>query len=139
VAITAVVIVRGPSEPGWCGQLLHPESWRWRAREVVGAPFQRTLVFAELPPPKIKSPPIRSSGPFLLHPPAETTTLTSFPPSSYTLYPIANMRYSIALTAVLAGLGAASDVLDLKKDTLKAFVEENDLALIECEHHPRPN
>jgi hypothetical protein len=62
-----------------------------------------------------------------------------FPPSSYTLYPIANMRYSIALTAVLAGLGAASDVLDLKKDTLKAFVEENDLALIECEHHPRPN
>jgi hypothetical protein len=48
------------------------------------------------------------------------------------------MRYSIALTAVLAGLGAASDVLDLKKDTLKAFVEENDLALIECEHPPDP-
>jgi len=44
------------------------------------------------------------------------------------------MRYSIALTAVLAGLGAASDVLDLKKDTLKAFVEENDLALIECKY-----
>jgi hypothetical protein len=43
------------------------------------------------------------------------------------------MRYSIALTTVLAGLGLASDVLDLNKDTLKGFVEENDLALIECE------
>lgn len=42
------------------------------------------------------------------------------------------MRYSIALTAVLAGLGLASDVHELKKDTLKSFVEEHDLALIEC-------
>lgn len=41
------------------------------------------------------------------------------------------MRYSIALTAVLAGLGLASDVHELKKDTLKSFVEEHDLALIE--------
>lgn len=42
------------------------------------------------------------------------------------------MRYSIALTAVLAGLGLASDVTDLKKDTLQGFVEEHDLSLIEC-------
>ncbi|KAF2641291.1 protein disulfide-isomerase [Massarina eburnea CBS 473.64] len=41
------------------------------------------------------------------------------------------MRYSIALTAVLAGLGLASDVTDLKKDTLQGFVEEHDLSLIE--------
>ena len=42
------------------------------------------------------------------------------------------MRYSIALTAVLASLGLASDVLDLKEDTLQGFVEEHDLSLIEC-------
>ncbi|CAI6338474.1 unnamed protein product [Periconia digitata] len=41
------------------------------------------------------------------------------------------MRYSIALTAVLAGLGLASDVTDLKTDTLQGFVEEHDLSLIE--------
>jgi len=42
------------------------------------------------------------------------------------------MRYSIALTAVLASLGLASDVVELKKDTLQGFVEEHDLSLIEC-------
>ena len=42
------------------------------------------------------------------------------------------MRYSIVLTAVLASLGLASDVLELKEDTLQGFVEEHDLSLIEC-------
>ncbi|KAF2443965.1 protein disulfide-isomerase [Karstenula rhodostoma CBS 690.94] len=41
------------------------------------------------------------------------------------------MRYSIVLTAVLASLGLASDVHDLKEDTLQGFVEEHDLSLIE--------
>lgn len=56
----------------------------------------------------------------------------------------ANMRYSIVLTAVLASLGLASDVLELKEDTLQGFVEEHDLSLIECEFtysfrsHPTP-
>lgn len=31
-----------------------------------------------------------------------------------------------------AALAAASDVHDLKKDTFKPFVEENDLVLAEC-------
>lgn len=43
------------------------------------------------------------------------------------------MRYSIVLTAVLASLGLASDVHELKEDTLQGFVEEHDLSLIECE------
>lgn len=43
------------------------------------------------------------------------------------------MRYSIVLTAVLASLGLASDVTDLKEGTLQGFVEEHDLSLIECE------
>ena len=42
------------------------------------------------------------------------------------------MRYSIVLTAVLASLGLASDVHQLKEDTLQGFVEEHDLSLIEC-------
>lgn len=42
------------------------------------------------------------------------------------------MRYSIVLTAVLASLGLASDVHDLKGDSLQGFVEEHDLSLIEC-------
>ncbi|KAF1973524.1 protein disulfide-isomerase [Bimuria novae-zelandiae CBS 107.79] len=41
------------------------------------------------------------------------------------------MRYSIVLTAVLASLGLASDVLELKEDTLQGFVKEHDLSLIE--------
>ncbi|OAG02577.1 protein disulfide-isomerase [Paraphaeosphaeria sporulosa] len=41
------------------------------------------------------------------------------------------MRYSIVLTAVLASLGLASDVHELKEDTLQGFVEEHDLSLIE--------
>lgn len=44
------------------------------------------------------------------------------------------MRYSIVLTAVLASLGLASDVLELKEDTLQGFVEEHDLSLIECKY-----
>lgn len=48
------------------------------------------------------------------------------------------MRYSIVLAAVLASLGLASDVHELKKDTLEGFVEEHDLALIECKSTP-PN
>lgn len=31
-----------------------------------------------------------------------------------------------------AALAAASDVVDLKQDTFKGFVEENDLVLAEC-------
>jgi protein disulfide-isomerase A1 len=46
------------------------------------------------------------------------------------------MRYSIVLTAVLASLGLASDVLELKEDTLQGFVEEHDLSLIECKWPP---
>ena len=42
------------------------------------------------------------------------------------------MRYSIVLTAVLASLGLASDVHELKEGTLQGFVEEHDLSLIEC-------
>jgi protein disulfide-isomerase A1 len=33
-----------------------------------------------------------------------------------------------------AALAAASDVVDLKTDTFKGFVEENDLVLAECKH-----
>jgi protein disulfide-isomerase A1 len=33
-----------------------------------------------------------------------------------------------------AALAAASDVVDLKQDTFKGFVEENDLVLAECEY-----
>ena len=33
-----------------------------------------------------------------------------------------------------AALAAASDVVDLKQDTFKGFVEENDLVLAECKH-----
>lgn len=42
------------------------------------------------------------------------------------------MRYSIALSGLLASLALASDVAELKTDTLQGFVEEHDLALIEC-------
>jgi protein disulfide-isomerase A1 len=44
------------------------------------------------------------------------------------------MRYIAPICAVLAAVALASDVHELKKDTFKAFVEENDLVLAECEY-----
>jgi len=41
------------------------------------------------------------------------------------------MRYSVPLCGLLASVALASDVHDLKKDTFKGFVEENDLVLAE--------
>jgi hypothetical protein len=41
------------------------------------------------------------------------------------------MRATI-LALGLAALAAASDVHDLKKDTFKDFIKENDLVLAEC-------
>lgn len=41
------------------------------------------------------------------------------------------MRYSLPLCGLLASVALASDVHDLKKDTFKSFIEENDLVLAE--------
>jgi len=41
------------------------------------------------------------------------------------------MRYSVPLCGLLAAVALASDVHELKKDTFKSFVEENDLVLAE--------
>lgn len=42
------------------------------------------------------------------------------------------MRYSLGLLALAALGAAASDVVDLTKDKFDGFVQEHDLALIEC-------
>lgn len=42
------------------------------------------------------------------------------------------MRFSPILA--LSALAAASDVVDLTKDTFEAHVKDNALTLIECEH-----
>lgn len=42
------------------------------------------------------------------------------------------MRYSLGLLGLAALGAAASDVVDLTKDKFDGFVQENDLALIEC-------
>jgi hypothetical protein len=47
------------------------------------------------------------------------------------------MRATI-LALGLAALAAASDVHDLKKDTFKDFIKENDLVLAECAY-PSPS
>ncbi|KAF2018440.1 protein disulfide-isomerase [Aaosphaeria arxii CBS 175.79] len=41
------------------------------------------------------------------------------------------MRFSVPICALLASVALASDVHDLKKDTFKGFIEENDLVLAE--------
>ncbi|KAF2707391.1 protein disulfide-isomerase [Pleomassaria siparia CBS 279.74] len=41
------------------------------------------------------------------------------------------MRYSVPICGLLAAVALASDVHELKKDTFKGFVEENDLVLAE--------
>ncbi|KAF2260982.1 protein disulfide-isomerase [Lojkania enalia] len=41
------------------------------------------------------------------------------------------MRYSVPLCGLLASVAFASDVHELKKDTFKGFIEENDLVLAE--------
>ena len=38
----------------------------------------------------------------------------------------------LALGGILASVGLASDVHELKKDTFDSFVEDNDLVLAEC-------
>jgi hypothetical protein len=43
------------------------------------------------------------------------------------------MRSSLGLLGLAALGAAASDVVDLTKDKFDGFVQENDLALIECE------
>lgn len=43
------------------------------------------------------------------------------------------MRYSFALAALGAAAVLASDVHELKTDTFKDFVKDNDLVLAECE------
>jgi protein disulfide-isomerase A1 len=44
------------------------------------------------------------------------------------------MRYVGPICAVLAAVALASDVHELKKDTFKSFVQENDLVLAECKY-----
>jgi protein disulfide-isomerase A1 len=39
---------------------------------------------------------------------------------------------SAVISLALAALAAASDVHDLKKDTFKDFIKDNDLVLAEC-------
>ena len=42
------------------------------------------------------------------------------------------MRYSLGLVGLAALAAAASDVVDLTQDKFDVFVQENNLALIEC-------
>ena len=46
------------------------------------------------------------------------------------------MRSATIASALFAAVAAASDVHDLKKDTFKAFIAENDLVLAECTFLP---
>jgi protein disulfide-isomerase A1 len=42
------------------------------------------------------------------------------------------MRYSVPICGLLASMALASDVVQLKKDDFKGFMEEHDLVLAEC-------
>lgn len=46
------------------------------------------------------------------------------------------MRYTAPICALLASAALASDVVQLKKDDFKEFMEENDLVLAECKSPP---
>jgi hypothetical protein len=106
-----------------------------RASEAQTARRWNLTHFLSLTPrsSRIKPPLLLSTASFPLHYPTSTRDPTTPSPSPNPLSTTLTMRYIAPICAVLAAVALASDVHELKKDTFKAFVEENDLVLAECE------